>query len=307
MGRFGAAVLVLFLVGCGGETTPAPPSSAKPASSAASTASAAKSAANSAAPTPSAATSGGAAGKMVNCANAVTGAKTTLKDVDKGVEITIVSEDASGTEEIKKRAKDSVEKAKDGKAGGAHSGQGGGGGGMGRCPIVLVGTDVTIADADDGAKGKGAKVTVLAKDPAEIDWLRRETRERLAAMEDPDAAAAGERKMANCPSAVTGATTTLKEAGGAIVVTITAKDEASTKDIQERGKKLVAHPEGAKREHGGSGKGGGKGRCPVQLEGTTPAVKDVAGGIEVTLKPEKGADLKKLMTEAQDRAKPLSP
>jgi TusA-related sulfurtransferase len=302
MGRYGAAVLVLFLVGCGGDTAPAPSSSAKPAGSAPATASAAKSAASSAAPAPSAAASGGAAGKMVNCANAVAGAKTTLKDVDKGIEITIVSEDGSGTDEIKKRAKDSAEKGKEGKAGGAHSGQGGGGGGMGRCPIVLVGTDVTVADAD-----KGAKVTVLAKDAAEVDWLRRETRERLAAMEDPGAADSGERKMANCPSIVSGATTTVKEVGGKIVVVVTAKDAAATTEIRERGKKVVAHPLGSERKHGGSGLGGGKGRCPLQLEGTKPTVKEVDGGIEVTLELEKGADLKKLVAEAQDRAKPLSP
>ncbi len=299
-----AAAVVVLSIGCGdtgggapsgSAAKPGPAGSAKPAAS-----TPAKSSASAAT---SAAAPEDEKGKMGHCPVAAPGAKTEVKDVDKGVEIIVKGADAKVTEDIRARAKTIVERAKGESTKPQHSGQGGGGGVMGRCPIVLGGTEVKVEDTEGGSK-----FTVTAKDAAEVDWLRRETKERLAVLEEPGGE--GERKMANCPSAVKDSKTSVKEAGGNIVVTVVAKDpknEAVVKDVRERAKKAgeTKHA-GDGKAHGGTGAGGGKeGRCPAVLEETEATVKDVDGGSEITLKPKKKEDLKKLMEEAKARAKPF--
>jgi TusA-related sulfurtransferase len=291
-------VAALLLVACGSEPTGA--ASGAPASG-----SAPKSAAKPATSAPATSASAAQApaekrGKMSNCPAAVEKAKTEIKDVDKGVEVTVTGADKAGTDDIRGRAKSILEAAKADAAKGQHNGAGGSGGSMGRCPIVIGGTDITAVEVEGGTK-----FTVLSKDAKELDWLRRESKERLAAM---GTAEKGDRKMANCPSAVAGAKTTVKEAGGAVVVTVLAKDakdEASVKDIRERAKKNVElkHDGSDKAKHDGDGGGSGDGRCPSVHEGATVTAKDVDGGTEMTVKPKAAGDLKKLSTEATDRAK----
>ncbi|MBK6515977.1 MAG: hypothetical protein IPM79_04030 [Polyangiaceae bacterium] len=296
-----AALLTVALAACGPTEQTSPSASGKPGSASASQKPAGSAPASASTAKATAATSASAApseearGKMMNCPAAAANAKTEVKDVDKGVEITVTASDKVDIEEIKKRAKAIEERAKAEEAAPQHTGKGGGAGATGRCPIVIGGTNVVVAAHDSGAK-----FTVTAKDDKEVDWLRRETKERLAAIKE----GGGERKMANCPSAVKGAKTTVKEAGGAIVVSVTAKDEAATKDIRERAKKLpeLKHDKADKDPHDGSGAGAGEGRCPAVIEGTTATVKDVDGGSEITLKPKTAGDLKKLTQEAQDRA-----
>ncbi len=299
-----AALVLVGAIACGDSGGgPAPSgSAAKPAT----TGSAKPAASTPAKPSASAASSAAAGdekGKMSHCPNAAPGAKTEVKDVDKGVQLTIKAADKAGTDEIRERAKTIVERAKGESTKPQHSGQGGGGGVMGRCPIVLGGTEVKVEDVDGGST-----FTVISKEASEVDWLRRETKERLAALEKPGDE--GDRKMANCASAVKDAKTSVKEAGGAIVVTVVAKDpknEADVKEIRERAKKSAERKhEGDGKEHGGEGKGGAKeGRCPAVLEATDATVKDVDGGAEITLKPKKKEDLKKLVEEATARAKPF--
>lgn len=238
--------------------------------------------------------------KMSNCASSVANAKTEIKDIDKGVEITVTASEKADVDEIKVRAKDVTERVKSEAKKEQHSGEGGGAGVMGRCPIVLSGTDVAVKDVD-----KGAVFTVTAKDDKEVEWLRREAKERLAALQEPEK---GDRKMSNCPSAVAGSKTTVKDTADAVVVTVVAKDakeEAAVKEIRERAKKIAEgkHESTAKDHHAGDGDGAGAGRCPAVLEGATASAKDVDGGSEITLKPKAGGDVKKLAQEAQDRAK----
>jgi TusA-related sulfurtransferase len=299
------AAVVLFSVACGDSGGGAPTgSAAKPATSGSAPKPVASTPAKaSASATGSAAAADDERGKMGNCPNAAPGAKTAVKDVDKGVEVTVTATDAKVTEDVRTRAKSIAERAKGESNKPQHSGQGGGGGVMGRCPIVLGGTELKVEDVEGGSK-----FTVTVKDAAEVDWLRRETKERLAVLEEPGAE--GERKMANCPSAAKDSKTSVKEAGGAIVVTVVAKDpknEAVVKDVRERAKKTgeTKHA-GEGKTHGGTGAGGGKeGRCPAVLEETEATVKDVDGGSEITLKPKKKEDLKKLLEEAKSRAKPF--
>ncbi|MFO0550602.1 MAG: hypothetical protein U0271_19565 [Polyangiaceae bacterium] len=296
-------VAVAALAGCG----PSEPAggSAKPSSSQAKSASSGRGTgagtgrATSAVPSASAASSADEGrGKMVHCPSAVEGAKTEITDTPRGVDLTITATDPAKVTEIRNRVKVAVEKSQADPTGGAHTGKGGGGGSMGRCPVVLGGTEVTAADVEGGSK-----ISVASKDTAEVDWLRREAKERLAALEDPDSAASGEGKMANCPSAVSGAKTAVKEDAGAIVVTITAKDKAAVDDIRARASKTATMKHGAGKAHGGQGGGAARGRCPSVLEGTTATVKDVDGGAEIRLKPDKAEELKKLSSEASDRAK----
>lgn len=295
--RAGLGLFTLLVSACsGGEATPTPSGSVK--ASAAPSARASASAKASAAPSSSAATDDDKRGKMSNCPSAVANAKTEIADTDKGITVAVTAAEPEGISAIQARAKDVEAHAKDDAAQKPHSGQGGGAGQMGRCPVVVNDTSVTVAITD-----KGATFTIEPKNAKEVEWLRREAKERLAQM--PGASAKGDRKMLNCPSAVEGAATKVAEAKDAIVVTVVAKDEAKTKEIRERATKLGAAKHDGKSKHDGAGTGPGEGRCPAVLEGTTSSTKEVAGGVEITLTPTDKANLKKLVGEAQDRAKPF--
>jgi TusA-related sulfurtransferase len=241
-------------------------------------------------------------GKMAHCPDAVTGAKTAIKDVSGGVELTITAADAAATADIRTRIAALVESQKNAGASVKHTGNGEGGGLLGRCPVVLKNTALTTVDVEGGAR-----VTITAKDPLEVDWLRRETRDRE---EDLEAAGspAGSGKMAHCPSAIQGTTTTLKNTPTGVSVIVTGKDDATTKSIRERVSHLLEIAKGedsgaAATTHTGEGGGGGSiGRCPVVMKDTTLTAKDVPNGSQVDVKPKVAADVKKLQDEAKERA-----
>jgi hypothetical protein len=244
-------------------------------------------------------------GKMANCPNLVEGSATAIKEVDGGVELTVTAKDEAGTKEIRARAKHLADVSKEEDPSVKHNGGGHGGGQFGRCPVVARNTVVT-ADEVEG----GSKITVKPKDPAEVDWVRREARERQAELGQAGGKEAGGGKMAHCPSAVPGATTALKGTLGAVLVTVTAKDEAAVTDIRDRTKHVVdaskKDPKDVK--HDGNGDGGGKlGRCPIVLKDTTLTARDVPGGSEISVKPAKPADVAALLKEAKDRAEAFSP
>ena len=242
-------------------------------------------------------------GKMAHCPNAVTGASTEIRDVPGGVEITVTAADATSTADIRARVQALVEAQKNQNPNVKHTGQGEGGGLLGRCPIVLKDTTITTADVTNGSK-----MTVAAKDPAEVDWLRRETRDRE---EDLKLAGspAGAGKMAHCPSAIAGVTTTLKNTKDGVSVILTAKDDATTKSIRERVAHLIEvskNPEAgaaaAAVTHTGEGGGGGSiGRCPVVLQDTSLTAKDVPGGSQVDVKADTAAGVAPLQAEAKER------
>lgn len=283
---------VSFSLGC--ESKPAPAASSEAASSA-------RPAASVAAP----ALSGAPMGKMANCPNLVEGSATAIKEVEGGVELTVTAKDEAGTKEIRSRAKHLAEVSKEEVPSVKHNGGGHGGGQFGRCPVVARNTVVTVDDVEGGAR-----LTVKPKDPTEIDWVRREARERQAELGQAGGKEAGGGKMAHCPSAVPGAVTSLKDTKDAVFVTVTAKDEAAVTDIRDRAKHVVdaskKEPKDAK--HDGKGDGGGKlGRCPVVLKDTTLTAKDVPGGSEITVKPAKPADVVALLKESKERADAFAP
>jgi len=244
---------------------------------------------------------------MAHCPDAVQGAKTKIADVTGGVQLTIIATDATAMADIRARTQALLDAQKNQSATVHHTGTGEGGGLLGRCPIVLKDTTVVATNVD-----QGSQVTVTAKDPAELDWLRRETRDR---QEDLEAAGspAGAGKMSHCPSAVDGATTTLKNMPDGVRVTVTAKDDTAVKAIRDRSKHLEeiadslvdasAEKAAAIASHTGEGGGGGGiGRCPVVVRDTTIKVKDVTGGSQIDVKAKSTAGVTPLQKEATERA-----
>jgi len=246
---------------------------------------------------------GTAAGHMSNCPSAAPGATVALKDVEGGIEISITGKDEAAGKEIKSRMVKLVEADKnEADAGVKHDHSGSGHGVYGRCTIVMRKTKLTTADLPNGVKA-----TVLANSKEEVDWLRRETRERDKDSKTAAAEGAGAHKMAHCPSAVEGATTTVKDSKEGVVVTVTAPAGAAdkVKDIRDRAKhaaEVSKMAEPPKVEHNSEGKGGGGlGRCPVVVEGdTTVDVKDIDNGSEISVKAKK--DVAGLQKEARLRA-----
>lgn len=300
---FALVLAPVLIAGCDDKkpsTTPTPSASASTAAPA--TASASASAPASAAASGSA---GAAAGKhMANCPTAVPSATVALKDVEGGIEVSITGKDEATTKDIKERLAKLVEADKKEAAGPAvtHDHSGSGGGRFGHCTIVMKNTKLETADI-----AGGVKITVKANDKTEVDWLRRETRDRDKGAKAPGGAEAGSKRMQHCPSAVEGAKTVVKDTKEGVIVTVTGTGDG-VKEIRARAKhtaevaKLVESP---KVEHNSEGKGGGGlGHCPVVVEGdTTVEVKDVEGGSEITVKAKK--DPAALQKEAKARAAAL--
>jgi TusA-related sulfurtransferase len=282
-----------FLAGCDSCAESSAPAPAAPASVASATPPPSASAAPSASVAPS--------GKMAHCPDAVPGAKTDISDAPGGVLLTITATDAAAVADIRARTQALLDAQKNQSADVRHTGTGEGGGLLGRCPVVL--KDTTVASVD---LPNGSKLTVTSKNAAEVDWLRRETRDRqedLAAAGAP----AGAGKMSHCPSAVQGSTTTLKNTTDGVSVTIVAKADDDVKAIRDRSKHLaeVANtPDdgGAATHTGEGGGGGGLGRCPVVVKDTTLKVKDVPGGSQVDVKAKTAAAVPKLQADAKERA-----
>ncbi len=291
-----ALAALLALVACGDQPA-ATTGTATASAGTRPTATARASSSASAAPIASASAGDASRGGMSHCPNAVEGAKVDIQDDPRGVVMTVTATDAKAISSIRDRAKWVDEKARGEVGKIQHTGEGGGGGVLGRCPVVLKGTDVKVEDVEGGTK-----VTMQVVDAKEVDWLRREVRERQTKLAEPGASAQGQRKMANCPSAVDGASTAISEKAGDVVVTVTAKGNEAVSDVRARARKLVdAAKAGDSDKHDGNGAGAGTGRCPVVLEGTTIAVKDVDGGAEIAIKPVKGGDLAKVAKEAKER------
>jgi TusA-related sulfurtransferase len=284
------------LAGCDScASSSAPAASTTPSVSASAPATSASSA-----PAPSASVA--SSGKMAHCPDAITGAKTAIRDVDGGVELTVTAADPSAQADVKARIQALLDAQKNQNPNVRHSGNGEGGGLLGRCPVVLKDTMVTAAPV-----ASGSVITVLSKQPNEVDWLRRETRDRE---EDLEAAGspAGAGKMQHCPSAIFGTTTTLKNTPTGVSVTVVAATDAGAdivKSIRERAMHLVdvAGDAGPEPAHTGEGGGHGSiGRCPIVVTNTALTEKDVPGGAQIDVKAKVAADVAKLQAEAKERA-----
>ena len=146
-----APALFSALLACDKKEQPAAPAptqsavaSAAPVPTASSTALAAASAAASAA-------DAGYAAYMLNCPTAATGAKTALKDIPDGIELTITGTNEDGTRDIRDRVKKLIDTAKS-QAAGQHNHGGGGRGRSGHCTVITHNTAVESLDVPGGAK-----------------------------------------------------------------------------------------------------------------------------------------------------------
>ncbi|HZF55177.1 MAG TPA: hypothetical protein VE093_41280 [Polyangiaceae bacterium] len=120
---------------------------------------------------------------MRHCPSSVEGASTALKDVEGGVEVTVTAKGEDAAKEIRARAQFLASKARDtDPSKSEHTGTGQGGGALGRCPVVMKETLVEVADVEGGSR-----ITVKPRSAAELDWLRREARERNAKLSEPGA------------------------------------------------------------------------------------------------------------------------
>jgi hypothetical protein len=130
--------------------------------------------ASSAGPAPAASASGDSSGaKLAHCPCAVDGATTVITDVPGGVQLVVTGKSDDTVKDVRARSHSLADAVKNEPATIKHNGKGEGGGTFGRCPVVLRETTVDVVDAD-----RGVTITVKPKDPAELDWLRREARER---------------------------------------------------------------------------------------------------------------------------------
>jgi hypothetical protein len=237
---------------------------------------------------------------MGNCPTSVTGAEVALKDVEGGIEVSITAKNDEATKEVRSRAKKIAEADTiDAGANTKHDHSGSGGGRTGRCTIIMRNTTLAVAEIPGGSK-----ITVKPKDKTELDWLRRETKDRDREAKSGAAQGAGVQRMAHCPSAITGTKTTVKDTNEGVTVTVTGSAD-KVAEIRERAKhaaEVAKKGEGAKVEHTGEGTGGGGiGRCPIVVEGdTTVSVKEIDSGVEVDVKTKK--DVPALQKEAKARA-----
>jgi hypothetical protein len=237
---------------------------------------------------------------MGNCPTSVPGAEVVIKDVDGGVDVTITGKNEATTNEIRDRVKKLGEAdTKDAGQSARHDHSGAGGGRTGRCAIIMRNTTLVTTDVP-----KGSRLVVTARNADEVDWLRRETKDREREARTSEAEGAGAQRMANCPSALEGTKTQVRDStdGATVVVTGPADKVGEIRSRARHAADVAKKNEGGKIEHSGGGTGGGGlGRCPIVVEGDTVVdVREIADGVEIDVKTKK--DVAALRKEVKARA-----
>jgi hypothetical protein len=115
---------------------------------------------------------------MENCPSAVPGAHTAVLDVEHGVALDITAPTPDAQAEIREAAKIHAQMGPPTGEHDMHTGHHGGPGMSGHCPIIHLNTQVTFVPRDGGAR-----ITVEALDPAQVEALRAETRARVMSLE----------------------------------------------------------------------------------------------------------------------------
>ena len=179
-------------------------------------------------------------------------------------------------------------------------------------PVLLVSAlalSVATAGCDDKKKTETAPAPSAAASVAASASAAAST-----AMPGPEAgttamadAGSMDGHMANCPTAAPGATVALKDVEGGIEVSVTGKDEASTKDIKARMAKLVEADKheadaGVKHDHSGSGHGT-YGRCTIVMRNTKLTTADLPNGVKATVLASNKAEVHFVRRETRERDK----
>jgi hypothetical protein len=232
--------------------------------------------------------SGAAAGqaeRMPHCPSVVPGATTVVGEVPGGVELRITA-DGTGANEIRKRANylSSAAAEKRGK----HRASGEGGGEFGRCPIVMRNTKLEVEEIPGGVT-----VIVRPSDPAELDWLRRESEARSAQLAAPKPF--GHGLMRTCPNAVPNAVTSIVDAPNGVELKVRGTSPEETRLIRERAKELVSR--GAPPDE----------RCPASVPNAMLFVDDTKDGATITIKAKNPRDVPNLRKSVRARAQEYAP
>ena len=118
-----------------------------------------------------------------------------------------------------------------------------------------------------------------------------------------------EHQMANCPSAVPDAKTTVKDTKSGVIVTVTSDDAQARDEIRRRARiqqNVGMQPARGAIEHTGGGTGSGKyGFCPGMIQGTRLAVDEVPGGARLTVRAGSASQIRSLQKTTRERARDL--
>jgi len=109
------------------------------------------------------------------------------------------------------------------------------------------------------------------------------------------------RDMAECPSAVAGAETTVVAGKGSVVVTVTAREKAAVAEIQRRAAQLDAATGAAPSPGAGPSE-----MCPVVLAGGRRKIERQKGGIKVTLTPKDAGTVGEVAAAVKQRAEAIA-
>lgn len=121
-------------------------------------------------------------------------------------------------------------------------------------------------------------------------------------LQGPTAQAADD--MTLCPSAVTGASTSLKQLGDGVALDITADDPKAAEDIMARAQlhAAMAAPATAELAHPGNHAGlAERGQCPIIHDGTTVTVEQILGGARITVTAKDPAEAHALQRDTRER------
>jgi hypothetical protein len=106
---------------------------------------------------------------------------------------------------------------------------------------------------------------------------------------DPDVEMSGERGrgMANCPSAVAGATTAVQRTEDGVTLTITAADPQARAQILARARRTVElGPPRGTSQHDGRGSGPEtQGHCPMIVQGNVLGITELPDGARIDIRP----------------------
>ncbi|HVV81658.1 MAG TPA: hypothetical protein VHE35_01220 [Kofleriaceae bacterium] len=113
-----------------------------------------------------------------------------------------------------------------------------------------------------------------------------------------------EKSMHNCPSAVVGATTSIRETADGVTLDVTSDDPAATREILARAEKHAAMgpPTGIQPLHNGlHGGPGDTGHCPVIHLGTTVTAEQIFRGARITIVANDPSTVAQLHRDTRDR------
>jgi hypothetical protein len=118
-----------------------------------------------------------------------------------------------------------------------------------------------------------------------------------------------EHGMANCPSTVPTAKTSVVDRADGVAITITAADAARVTEIQRRAAQqanIAVQPARGAIEHTGDGTGSGRlGFCPGMEQGAVLTVDNQPDGARITVRAQAGTDVDRLRKSTRERLRRL--